>query len=424
MFVLCVDDFGVQYIDRADALDLYNCLQKYYEEVTIDWEGKLYLGMQLHWDYKERFCDLTMDKYIPEVIKKYQHPAPKKPQHQPHPCTPIVYGPQQAQPDDNSLPLTPEAIKRIQQIVGSLVFYARAQDSTLKKALSTLGSEQTKGTEYTEEKMRQLLDYCYTHPDAKIRYYASDMMLHIHSDGSYLSEAKARSTAAGHFFLANKPNPTKPILNNGAIHTISNIIKHVMSSAAECELGTAFINAKEGVPIRTTLDEMGWIQGPTPLQVDNSTADGIANNKCKQQRSKAMDMRFYWLQDRVAQNQYHVHWEPGETNLADYYSKHHPSSHHVKVRPLYVHTKESPKWLPPAKNIVKQQPDLKGCVNPTGISDPTGITGDPTGITCPDLVLNHMGLTNTKLTNRGNNIPRYLYSSFHDRGRSNTTDAS
>ena len=115
-----------------------------------------------------------------------------------------------------------------------------------------------------------------------------------------------------------------------------------MSSAAECELGTAFINAKEGVPIRTTLDEMGWQQGPTPLQVDNSTAHSIANDTCKQQKSKAMDMRFYWLKDRVAQNQYHIHWEPGENNLADYYSKHHPSSHHQKVRPLCLHTNKSP----------------------------------------------------------------------------------
>jgi hypothetical protein len=68
-----------------------------------------------------------------------------------------------------------------------------------------------------------------------------------------------------------------------------------MSSAAEAELGALFINAKEAVYIRNMLEEMGHIQPRTPIQTDNSTAEGLINNKIAQKHLKSMDMRFHWL---------------------------------------------------------------------------------------------------------------------------------
>ena len=96
-----------------------------------------------------------------------------------------------------------------------------------------------------------------------------------------------------------------------------------MSSAAEAELGDLFLNAKEAVPIRTTLIEMNWPQPPTPIQVGNSTAVGIANQTIKQKIYKSMDMRFYWIIDRIKQGQFRVYWRPGITNLSDYPTKNH-----------------------------------------------------------------------------------------------------
>ena len=135
------------------------------------------------------------------------------------------------------------------------------------------------------------------------------------------------------------------MLNNGAILNISTIIRNVMASAAEAELAALFTNAKEAAVIRNTLEEMGHPQPATPIQVDNSTADGIANETCKQQRSKAIDMRFYWIRDRIAQNQFYVYWAPGKHNLADYFTKHHPAIHHQAVRRYYLHTPESRTYL-------------------------------------------------------------------------------
>ena len=70
-------------------------------------------------------------------------------------------------------------------------------------------------------------------------------------------------------------------------------MKEVVSSAAEAETGGLFYNGKEACPIHTTLSELGFLQGPTPIQTDNSTACNIANETVKQRQSKAMDMRYY-----------------------------------------------------------------------------------------------------------------------------------
>ena len=81
--------------------------------------------------------------------------------------------------------------------------------------------------------------------------------------------------------------------------------------------------------------------GPTTIITDNSTANGFANATMKIKRSKAMDMRFYWIRDRVKQGQFKVLWQKGETNLADYFTKHHPPSHHTAMRKIYLHDKKS-----------------------------------------------------------------------------------
>ena len=126
-------------------------------------------------------------------------------------------------------------------------------------------------------------------------YSASNMVLHIHSDGSYLSEPKARSRAGGHFFLSDlsrSPNkqPTTTPTPNGPIYSLSRIIRNVMGSAAEAEIMSSYMNGLEAIPIWTTLKEMGHPQPPAPVQVDNSTAEGFANHTIKQKRSKAIDM--------------------------------------------------------------------------------------------------------------------------------------
>ena len=85
----------------------------------------------------------------------------------------------------------------------------------------------------------------------------------------------------------------------------------MIGSAAEAEIGATYINGQEAVPIRTLLHVLGHPHPATPIQVDNSTAGGFANNTIKQKRSKAIDMHFYWIYDCTSQGQFLIYWQPG-----------------------------------------------------------------------------------------------------------------
>jgi hypothetical protein len=319
----------------------------------------MYCGITLKWDYVARTVDLSMHGYIGKALNSYLVKRPKRPQHAPHAWTVPSYGSkvQLTPPADNSEPLDACGLTRIQQIIGTLLFHGRAIDSTLLVALRTLSTAQSKETAATAQVITQLLNYYATHPNATIWFIASNMHLHIHSNASYLSEIRSRSRAGGYFFLSDrpkkllpKPHNTAPPLN-GAIYVHSSIMRCVLSSPIEAEAGALFHNAKDAAPFRITLLKLGHPQGPTPIQTDNACASGIFNDTVKQRRSEAMDMRFYWIKDRVAKDQYVVHWRKGRSNLANYFTKHHSLSHHCLMRLQYLVN-------------LHRSASLQGCVEP------------------------------------------------------------
>jgi hypothetical protein len=169
--------------------------------------------------------------------------------------------------------LSDKDVSKLQQLTGTLLYYARAVDPTLIMPINVLAYEQSNATEITADKVIKLLNYCNTHPETKIRYHASYMIWHIHSDASYLSENEAKSRAGGFFYMGSNIKNDKK-LTNGAILIISKVLKHVMALAAEAEIGAVFKNAKEGAVLRTTLEELGHKQPPTPMETDNTTATG------------------------------------------------------------------------------------------------------------------------------------------------------
>ena len=145
---------------------------------------------------------------------------------------------------------------RVQQVVVSSLYYARAVDLTILASLSKIASQQAAPTENTTKKVNHFLDYMAFNPNALVRFYASDMVLNCHSDASYLNATKGRSRAGRHFFLGSIPKDGYPIFLNSALITNSTILKLVAASAAEAELGALFLNAME-VIFQLTLHELG-----------------------------------------------------------------------------------------------------------------------------------------------------------------------
>ena len=336
-FVLVVDDFGVKYVGKEHVLHLLNALRTFYQKITINWDGTLFCGITIHWDYTNKHVDLLMPGYIQHVLHKYHHNPAYRKQYSPYPYQNIIYGQkvQKPTPIDNTPELHEKDKKYVQQVIGALLYYARAIDCTMLVTLSKLSHMQSKPTQLTLQLIQHLLDYCATNPTATLRYTPSDMILKIHSDASYLSEPKARSRSGGHFYLGSKP--LHEYTPNGAILDTTNILQTVVTSTAEAEYVSLYVNAKTGIPMRHTLIEMGHPQPPTPIQTDNTTAVGIATDTIKQKYTKALDMRYYWLKDQIHLKRYDAYFKPGSQNKADYFTKNHSPTYHKQSRFTYLH---------------------------------------------------------------------------------------
>jgi hypothetical protein len=246
-FTLIVDDFAVKYVGKQDAEHLRNALLRTHE-LTTDWTTMVYSGMTLKWDYKNRTCDISMPGYVSNVLSKFKHDAPMHPQHTPYRYVTPIYGAKtQYATIDETPPLTAQQCLTIQKVTGSALFYSRAVDPTILMPRNDIATEKTKETKKTQAATNQLLDYMATHPDAIIRYCASNMILHNHSYGSYLSVSNAQSCLGGLFFLGNK-SPEQDTLN-GSILNVASIIKNVVASAAKSEVGACFHNSQSGAPL-------------------------------------------------------------------------------------------------------------------------------------------------------------------------------
>jgi hypothetical protein len=183
-FTLVVDDFAVKYVGKENVHHLRNALLHHYE-ITTYWGGTVYSGMTLKWDYHQCNCDISLPGYVTNVLNKFQHYAPKHPQHTPSKyVTPIYFAKTQYDTRGGTPLLSAKQRTHIQNITGSVLYYARAVDPTVLMPLNDIATEKNKATEKAQAAENQLLDYLATHPDTTIIYHKSDMILHIHSDAS------------------------------------------------------------------------------------------------------------------------------------------------------------------------------------------------------------------------------------------------
>jgi hypothetical protein len=114
------------------------------------------------------------------------------------------------------------------------------------------------------------------------------------------------------------------------------MMKHLLSSAAEDEVGSIFINAKEVVPFRVPTASHSY----SDRQFDRIW-DSEQQSQSETVQSNGHDI-CYWIKDRIEQGQYRVYWEPGSYNLADYFTKHHSSAHHKIMHGQYVQNLHAP----------------------------------------------------------------------------------
>ncbi len=135
-----------------------------------------------------------MPGYVTKALTCFQHPPPVKSQDQPYPHAKPNYGAktQHATAEDTTTPPLDKAGKKfIQEVCGVFLFLAHRVDGSLLPALSALASQQANMMEQTLVLCKQFLDYMALQDEAVLTYKASNMVLAIHSNASYLSKPKS-----------------------------------------------------------------------------------------------------------------------------------------------------------------------------------------------------------------------------------------
>ena len=142
-----------------------------------------------------------MPGYVNEALHKFQHLTPSQPQQSSHQWNPPNYGstePKLAHQAPESPKLAPPEASKVQQLVGTFLYYACAVDPTMLVELNSIDAKQANSIEATAKAANQLLNYAATHSEAITRYHASGMILHIHSDNSFLSGTEAKKREGGY----------------------------------------------------------------------------------------------------------------------------------------------------------------------------------------------------------------------------------
>jgi hypothetical protein len=174
--------------------------------------------------------------------------------------------------------------------VGYLLYYGRCVDCRILTATCALAAKQAHPTLGTMERLERLLGYMSAHPSGRKIYRASDMILRVLSDASYLSRPNAGSVVGSFHFLGSSLSDS---WINHPISAHSTNIPVECSFVAESEYAGVFAAAQIATDERTILENFGHPQPPTPLYCDNECAVGIANSSVTQKMSKSLDMRLH-----------------------------------------------------------------------------------------------------------------------------------
>jgi hypothetical protein len=345
-FALVVDDFAVVWSSSNAMQHFLNTLRKLYT-IKVDFQGLKYLGISIDICRPKRHVTLSMPGYVAKLLKRVRPNGVKGA------STPSVYAPvnysqpaaQKATVDSSPLASAAQQ-KELQVVVGTLLYYARTVDPSILTSVHELGSVQAKPTINDMRKLERLLQYISIHQNHGVRFHASAMQLQVQSYASYLSRPKARSVMGGLHYLGT----TETI--NGPFFCTSKIISCVVTSAAEAEMGAAFQNAQKAAQFRNTLVELGYPQDPTTILVDNTVAEGLANDTLNAKRSKSMDVRFFWLRDRVQKAQFWIKHLAGRWNISDFFTKSLPKEKFEQFVPYIVVTLDEERPKPSRQTMV------------------------------------------------------------------------
>jgi hypothetical protein len=299
-------------------------------DAAVNLDGKELIKIQLDWDYKNRKVHLSMTTYLQKALQQFNNIVPTKHQDSQYRYTEPKYdAKQQFAEYDTSAPVGKDKRRYVQKVTGKFNWYAQWVNGTMLTPISSISTQQAKPTQAMMKRVQHLLDYAATKEPTVTTYHASDMVLAIHSNAGYLNEEGARSWARGHHFLSeNVANPS----NDGTIYNKASIIKTVISTAAEVEIGAVYKCTQTGRRAKYFWGN-GAYSAPHPhpnRQFDSGWHHQLTSpTKMHKSHGHAVPLADDW---GINQKQFRFYWRPGTLQQGDNWTKHHPPSLHRQIR--------------------------------------------------------------------------------------------
>jgi hypothetical protein len=350
---IVVDDIGLKVRSKDDVMHLVNAIEKVWK-VKINWKGDKYVGMDLKWDYNPEnpTLEISCDQVIPDALKRFYPNQTLKGADTPgldikgwtlSPDNKVVIA-----DDEEPIPM-PEKTKFVQQFTGTLSHAARIVRHDLLPAVNEIASTQSAPTSKTMQQVEKLANYIARFPKGSVIYKTTEMILRAMYDSALRLHGKHKAGAI--LYHANKNDPPESIGN--IIEVLCKLPPNVVASIAEGEYCSQFLTGQTAYWHRVILEQMGYPQPPTILYGDNTTAIGIANDSIKVKKSKAMDNKMHWIQDRTRLKDFSPTHIATELNSADYQTKNLSIKEHNRQVKNYI------KFPPPDPENPSLKPSVR-----------------------------------------------------------------
>ena len=271
----------------------------------------------MHWNYRGQHIQISIPNYKHQALHKFEHPLNPKQINSPLKYIALTYSTkiQYSNPESTTKLPPPSDIPHVQQVIGTLMYYAIEVDNTMIVALGDLVSMESKIKDNTMEAITHLFNYAATHPNVKIQYQNIGMILHIQRDFHYLSVTKSHSHVGRHFLISDNTLTYIHCKHNIPIHTIEKNLQkchgfsrqgrnwsHLHQQTGGCTHKNSPHQAK---PPTTPISNTSW----------QLHSHGVFQQKIKQKRSKSIYMSFYCLQYHIEQGHFPIYCSPGKGNL-------------------------------------------------------------------------------------------------------------
>ena len=302
-----VDDLKVSHVEEGVVKDVMSKISKRYKglEAKIS-DEHTYLGMNIKY-HKDGTVSIGMEEYVDEVLDTFGTESA---------ITSATTTPARGNlftVDEKSERLKKHRSEIFHHCVAKLLYVSKKCRLDILLAISFLCSRVTNSTEEDWLKLKRVLRYLYGTKGRRLTLGADNLsIVDIFIDVSYGVHPDMRSHTGGCITLGR-----------GALMSMATKQKLNTTSSTEAELVGCSDFMKSAIYAKLFLAKQGYVIDKATVNQDNESTIKLLKNgrtSCSK-RSRHIDIRYFFMKDRIDKGEFDVTYCPTELMIADFFTK-------------------------------------------------------------------------------------------------------